>query len=91
MEEGLNSEDRLTRATAQREEWRLRNLLPGRGALTYGAACYDEDDFRARTGKQTGEWFDEWMVRVLVKVIAGVETEFTGGVVVPVESNLCSV
>ncbi|MBR3018881.1 MAG: recombinase family protein [Clostridia bacterium] len=83
LETELKSNNRKTRAAAQRQEWRLRNLLPqDQGMMTYCAACYDEGDFRARTGKQTGEWSDSAMGRVLVKVVAGESVEFNGGVVV---------
>ncbi len=83
LETALKSNNRKNRAAAQRQEWRLRNLLPqDQGMMTYCAACYDEGDFRARTGKQTGEWSDSAMGRVLVKVVAGESVEFNGGVVV---------
>ena len=61
---------------ALRTEWRLRNLLPDHGMMEYCPACYDEEDFRARTNTKRTEWSDNAVVRVLVRVVAGVEVEF---------------
>ena len=80
----LASEDRRTRAAALRTEWRLRNLLPDQGMMGYYPACYDEEDFRARTKIKLAEWSDDAVVRVMVRAVAGVEVEFNGGVIIPV-------
>ena len=83
LEEALHSKDRKERAAAQRAEWRIKNLLPqDQGMMEYCAACYDEEDFRARTSHPVTEWSDGYLIRLLVRVVAGVETEFTGGVII---------
>lgn len=83
----LASKDRRTRAVALRTEWRLRNLLPDHGMMEYCPACYDEEDFRARTNTKRTEWSDAAVVRVLVKVVAGVEVEFNGGIRSPCQAH----
>ena len=83
LETDLASKDRRTRAMALRTEWRLRNLLEGNGMMEYCPACYDEEDFRARTNTKRTEWSDAAVVRVLVRVVAGVEVEFNGGITIP--------
>ena len=87
LETDLASEDRRTRALALRTEWRLRNLLPDQGMMEYCPACYDEEDFRARTNTKRTEWSDDAVVRVLVKVVAGVEVEFNGGIRTPCQAH----
>ena len=72
---------------ALRTEWRLRNLLPDQGMMEYCPACYDEEDFRARTTIKLTEWRDDAVVRVLVKVVAGVEVEFNGGIRTPCQAH----
>ena len=78
----LQSEDRKTRAMALRQEWKLRNLLPDLGMMEYCLACYDEEDFRARTSHPLTEWNDPSIVRILVRVVARRFVEFNGGVIV---------
>ncbi|MBR0407506.1 MAG: recombinase family protein [Clostridia bacterium] len=85
LNDALHSRSRQERAVAQRMEWRLHNLLPEGGTLLFTAACYDEQDFRARTGKRLTEWDDSALNRVLASVVAGTETAFHGGIVVRTE------
>ena len=65
----------------------LRNLLPDQGMMEYCPACYDEEDFCARTAIKLTEWRDDAVVRVLVKVVAGVEVEFNGGIRSPCQAH----
>ena len=44
----------------------------------------DEEDFRVRTNAKRTEWSDNAIVRVLARVVAGVEVEFNGGIIIPV-------
>lgn len=78
-QEGLNSPDHLTRAMSLRREWYLLNLLPVNNGIIFEAACTDETDFRARTGRRINAWIDDEIVRILEKVVVGQTVSFKGG------------
>ena len=80
----LDASDRLERARAQRSEWRLRNLVRHQGMTVPGAACYDEEDFRARTQHEINGWRDSILSRLVEKVVPGCEVVFCGGISVSV-------
>jgi len=75
----LQSGDRMRRARARREAWRLQNLLMDAGG-GYGRECRDEADFRQRTGRVLRDWDDDALSRIILRVEAGRKVVFVGGV-----------
>ena len=74
-------ESKMERGIALRLEWQLKNLLPVASALS-SSACYDEEDFRAKTAKDLSYWNDNALVRIVEKVVLEENTEFKGGIII---------
>lgn len=81
--DAMNSEDPCTRALARRRDWYLHNLLAPEDRLVYRRECADEDDFRERTRRKVKGWNENSVVRILAKVVVGVEVVFKGEITVP--------